>query len=269
MKGFAMNTKLVIWPLLFLLLAAPLFPQTPAQERARERVVDNAGLLSSAERDSLSARIDAIADEYSFDLVIVTQNSISGGDAMIYADNFFDDNGYGLGGGRDGSLFLLVTETRDYGIARSGRGVGVLNSYAFNKLESGAVSYLRGDNYYAAFSSFLDNWERFLIMDSKGRSYNFFIRWNALLVIIGWLIAFTVGFIVVFVWKKGMNTALPKTQAASYVVSGSLAFDAKTDSLLYSDVKKIKRESQSTASSLSKSLTSLSGGKQSGRSGRY
>ena len=258
-----MKMKFAILPLL-LLLALPLF----SQDHARDRVVDNAGLLNSGEKASLSARLDSLSEAYDFDLVIVTEESIGGARPMDYADDFFDYNGYGLGGDRDGCLFLIVTGTRDYWISTSGRGIDILNPHAFGKLESDALQFLRGNNYYAAFDSFVKNWERFLIIGAKGKSYNFFDRSHGILVIIGWVIALVIGFIVVLIWKKGMNTALPKTQADSYMIPGSLNFSAKTDRFLYSVVTKTKRKDESSSSS-GGSHTSSSGRSHGGGGGKY
>ena len=256
-----MKTKIVILSLLFVLLTLPLFSQN--------RVVDNAGLLSPGEKNSLTNRLNSLTDAYNFDLVIVTENSIGGAKPMDYADDFFDYNGYGLGGDRDGCLFLIVTGTRDYWFSTSGKGIGILNSFAFGKLESDTVKSLKGDNYYTAFNSFLENWEKFLSLDAKGRSYNFFYQWNVVLVIIVWLIALATGFIVVQIWKNGMNTALSQTQATSYVVPGSLAFTEKKDTFLYSTVTKTKRQTESSSSSSGGSHTSSSGRSHGGGGGKY
>jgi len=266
-----MKTKSIILPMLFL-LTIPLFSQ------ANKRVTDNAGLLSSGEKESLAARLNSLSEAYAFDLVIVTENNIGNADPMNYADDFFDFNDFGFGSlsdtrsfdyrspedtsGRDGCLFLIVAGTRDYWFSTSGRAIDILKGAAYAKLESDAVSFLRQNNYYAAFNSFLDNWEVFLILDAKGRSYNFFYQWNKVLVIIGWLIAFVIGIIVVQVWKSGMNTVLSQTQAASYIVPGSLAFNVKTDKFLYSVVAKTARqeESSSTGTHIGSSGKSHGGG---------
>ena len=237
---------------------------------SQERVVDNAGLLSPSERNILMYHLDYISVTYKIDLVIVTENSIGGANPMDYADDYFDYNGYGLGNDRDGCLLLIVTGTRDYWISTSGRGIKILNSYAFKKLESDALKFLREDNYYAAFNSFLENWGKFLVLDSKNRSYNFFYQWNAVLVLISWLISLSIGFIVVLVWKKGMNTALLKTQADAYMIPGSLAFNEKTDKFLYSVVTKTERQQDDASSSGGGGThTSSSGRSHGGGGGRY
>ena len=256
-----MKIKILILPFLFLLSATFLFSQ--------ERVVDNAGLLSPGQKGSLISLMDYVSIKYRIDLVIVTENSIGGAKPMDYADDLFDYNGYGLGNDRDGCLFLIVTGTRDYWISTSGRCIKILNSYAFKKLGSDSVKFLRDDNYYAAFYSFLENWTKFLILDAKNRSYNFFYQWNMVLVLIGWLISLAIGFIVVQVWKKGMNTALLKTQADAYMIPESLAFNEKTDKFLYSVVTKTERQQDDASSSGGRSHTSSSGRSHGGGGGRY
>jgi uncharacterized protein len=255
-----MKKKLLLLALLVLCLPAFLFAQ---------RVIDNAGLLNASEKAELENRLAVIASEYYFDLVIVTENNIGNTQAGDYADNFYDRGGYG----EDGALFLQVAgsyaEDREYWFSTSGSGVKILNSTAYGKLESDVLKFLRNDDPAGAYRSFIDDWELFLSLDAKGgRSYNFFYKWNAVLVIIAWVLALLIGFLVVQSWKAQMNTALPQKQADPYVVSGSLAFTDKKESFLYSNVKKTKRESSSSSSGTG-SLISSSGRRHSGRGGKY
>jgi uncharacterized protein len=240
------KSRSLIIPILFLFFSVQVF----GQGVARDRIVDNAGILSESQKNELASLIDTIAAAYNFDLVIVTETSIGDKSPMNYADDFFDYNGYGLGEDRDGCIFLRVMGSRDYWFSTSGRGRTILNPYAFSRLESDTGKYLGQDNYYAAFLAFIFAWDEFLGLDAQGgRSYNFFYKNNLILVLISWLIAFAIGLIVVSVWKNGMNTAMPKTQAAAYIIPGSLNFTAKNDSFLYSTVTKTKREAQSASSS--------------------
>jgi uncharacterized protein len=235
------------------------------------RIIDNAGLLKPQERESLLALISSAGSTYSFDLVIVIEKNIGSSSLGQYADNFYDENHYGLVGSRDGALFLLVTDSRDYWFSTSGSGIRILNTAASDKLESGVVKLLRENNYYGAFNAFLTDWQRFLALDAKGRNYNFFHQWNLVLVIIAWVLALAVGFIVVQTWKKAMDTVLPQTQAAAYVVPGSLAFREKKDSFLYSTVSKTKlqKQSQGIASSGRGISTGSSGNRHGGRGGKF
>jgi len=303
-----MKTRIIVLPLLFLLLTLPLFSQErveeqeeslrsadPVEERALggklERIVDRAGLLYPGQKSSLMDRLNTLSEQYKFDLVIVTESNIGDASPMNYADDFFDYNDFGFGSlsdtrsfnykaleddndpsrGRDGCLLLIVAGTRDYWISTSGRGIDLLTGYAFEKLESDALQFLKENNYHAAFISFLDNWEKFLILENKNRRYGFLEQWNIVVVLVGWLVALAVGFIVVHIWKKGMDTAFLQTQADSYVVNGSLAFDAKTDRFLYSVVTKTARPTDegSSASSGGRSHMGSSGRSHGGGGGRF
>jgi len=255
-----MKMKHLITALAVLLIffSAPLF--------ARDHIVDNAGLLSDNEKALLEKQMEEIAAVYKFDLVIVTEKSIGAVEPMKYADDFFDNNGYGLGEARDGCLLLQVTGSRDYWFSASGRGIKVLNSSAFSKLENNVLKHLKNDNPSGAYTAFLITLKEFLVLESKGRSYNFFHEWNFVLVIAVWIIAFVIGFFIVQNWKTKMNTALPGKEADTYVVSNSLAFKNQSDRFLYSTMSKTKVVKSSSSSSVH---TSSSGRSHSGRGGKY
>jgi uncharacterized protein len=257
-----MKTKVIKFclPLLVIFFAPAAF--------AQERIIDNAGLLSQQEKASLLAVISSAASNYNFDLVIVTEKNIGASSPMEYADDFFDNNGYGLGQNKDGALFLLITDSHDYWFNTSGRGEKILNPTAGDKLDNSVVKNLKEGNFYGAFNAFLLDWEEFLLLDAKGRSYNFFYQWNAVLVIIAWVIAFAIGLIVVQVWKSGMNTALPQAEAAAYVVPGSFAFKEKKDSFLFCTVTKTKLQTESSSSG-GGVHTGSSGRSHGGRGGKY
>jgi uncharacterized protein len=258
------KSRLLLLPILFLVFSYQVF----GEGFAPDRIVDNAGLLSPSQKNELSGLMDSIAAAYNFDLIIVTETRIGDISPMKYADDFFDYNGYGLGNNRDGCIFLRVMGNRDYWFSTSGRGINILNLYAFYKLESDTGKYLGQDNYYAAFRAFILAWDEFLELDAKGRSYNFFYRYNLVLMIIVWLVAFGIGLIVVSVWKRGMNTALPKTQASAYIIPGSLNFTTQKDSFLYSTVTKTKRQTQSSSSGRVATHTSSSGRSHGGGGGK-
>ena len=236
---------------------------------AQDRLVDNAGLLSPGQAQEIEERLDWVSQTYNFDLVIVTETSIGRAAPVDYADDFFDYNGYGLGEDFDGCLFLQVTEERDYCFSTSGRGMRVYNEAALDKLESGVLSALRNDNYYEAYLAFVNNSEEFLKLDAAGRSYSYLHYYFGIFIIVSWVLSLLIGIIVVAVWKKGMNTALLKTEAASYIVPNTLSFTDRRDRFLYSRVTKTATPKPDTSSGGGSSHTSSSGRSHGGRSGKY
>jgi len=251
---------------LFLLFPAMLIISTPLF--AKSRVVDSAGLLSAMEAASLQGLADNISVAYNFDLVIVTEKDIGNARPMDYADDFFDYNGYGLGQNKDGCLFLVVMGTRDYWFSTSGRGIKIFSGVAADKLEKETVNLLGNGDYYNAFAAFLNDWEEFLALDARGMRYNVFHEYNLIMVAVAWLVSLGIGFLIVGIWKKSMNTALPQTQAAAYVVPGSLSFAVQQDQFLYSHVSKTARASDS-GSSGGGVHTSSSGMSHGSRGGKF
>ena len=239
----------------FIVFSVPVFA---------ERIFDNAGLLSAQEKENLEDMTNSIAAAYNFDLVIVTERDIGVVNPYDYADNFFNNN---IGISRNGGIFLHLTGSREYLFSTSGRGTGILNNTASGKLEADVIKFLREGQNYQAYRAFLLAWEEFLKLEARGRNFNFFHRWNAVLVAISWLIAFVIGIFVVQSWKKELNTVHPQTSAAGYMIPGSASFSAKTDSFLYSTVTKTKRQTQNTSSGGTRS-GSFSG-RQGSRGGRY
>jgi uncharacterized protein len=252
-----MKNKLFIFlpAVFFLFLSFPLF--------AQKRVVDNAGLLSAAEISELESLTAQIASTYNFDLVIVTETSIGGASPMDYADDYFDYNGFM---GRDGCLFLQVTGSRDYWFSSSGRGIKILNSAAFNKLEKAAVNFLRNDDPAGAYRAFIRNWETFLAMDAKGKSYNFVTEYALYLYIGAWVASLIIALAAIIIMRAKLNTVHPRTEADSFIIPGSLYFSLQKDSFLYSMVSKSKKADSSSSGG---SHTSSSGSRHGGGGGKY
>jgi uncharacterized membrane protein YgcG len=252
-----MRIKLVLL-LLIIFISVPLF--------GIDRVVDTANLLSDAERAGLKELLDTTSQTYDFDMVIVSVKETGNTEPMDFAKGFFDKNGYGLGKDRDGCLLLVVTERKVFWFGTSGKGVKILTPAASGKLEKDVFNALEKGDFYKAFVAYTMTWEEFLVLNAKGRSYNSLYKYNMVFVILAWLVSVGIGFLVVMIWKKGMNTVIPKKQAASYIVPGSLSFAVQKDQFLYSSITKIARADDSDSDD-GDTDTNSSGRTQSG--GKY
>ena len=240
--------------------SAPLF--------AKDRLADNAGLLSPSQASELREKLDRVSETYNFDLVIVTETDIGNTRPMNYADDFFDYNGYGFGEDFDGCLFLQVTESRDYWFSTCGRGIDMVNATAYEELDSNVLKNLKKDEYYKAYLTFVDTMEVFLKLDAKGQSYGIFQRYFDVMLLVSWVISLLVGLGIVASWKSKMNTALLKTEASPYIVQGSLAFTDRRERFLYSRVSKTAIP-KSSSSGGGGSHTSSSGRSHGGGGGKY
>jgi len=231
-------------------------------------IIDNAGLLSTEEKTSLQTMIDEIAAAYNFNLIILTEENLGGSGPIAYSRDVLDESGLN-GNTWDGCLIVVSSEERYYAFTAVGRGEKILTPTAKDKLKAEVVSYIRENNYFGAFKTYISLWENFLVLESKGLSYNALrdtsthVTW----LIIVWVIALVIGLIVVAVMKSKMKTVFAKTDADTYIIPGSMALTRQQDSFLYSTVSKVRRQSSSSGGG--GGSRSRSGGGRSSRSGKY
>jgi len=129
---------------------------------SRDRIVDNAKLLNNSQKSNITKIIDSISILYNFDLVIVTETNIENKQPKDYADDFYDNNGYGFGDNNDGCLLLQITGSRDYWVSTCGRGIELFDLFIGDKLLDDIKKFLKADNPYEAYRSFINNWESVL-----------------------------------------------------------------------------------------------------------
>ena len=69
--------------------------------------------------------IDEAVMQYDMDIVIVITDDVKGKSSMDFADDFYDDNGYGIGFDSSGLLFLVNMEDREVWISTAGTAIKV------------------------------------------------------------------------------------------------------------------------------------------------
>jgi len=240
----------------FQLMACPVY----ATYDIDARVYDGAGLLSESESSSLKSRINNIIDNYKFDAVIVTVDSLDGKSPRDYADDYYDYNGFGFGDSYDGIIFLISIEDRDYYISTAGKGYQIIDDLRINAINNEVVSYLSSEKYYQALTKFLEMTERYLEnpeSGSEGSGGKFVFVWIAALII---------ALISVLLMKAQLNTARPKPLAHDYVVPGSFNLTHKRDSFLTTNTTRTLRPKDKGKSEVH---TSSSGRKHGGGGGKF
>lgn len=240
------------------------------------RVIDDAGILTTDEKETLETTISEIKNNYNFDVVILTKKNLEGKTPKDYADNYYDKGGYGLGSERDGMLLLLSTESRDYYISTKGYGRKAFTEYGVEYISNDLVEYLKDNNYYDAFEGFLSNADIFLKQthnDAPFDADNPVVIGTPVERALGVLIIITpvsilIAFIIVMVKRGKHKTAVPENFANNYVRKDSFNLIKETDTFLYTDTTKTKIEKESSSDNNS-SYTSGSDDNHGGGGGKY
>ena len=202
-------------------------------ERQLPRLVDDANLLDKAEETELEEKLDSISEEYECDVAVVTADGIDGQDIVDYADDFFDDNGYGIGEDKNGILLAIDMDTRKWAISTHGEAESLFTSRIQEYISDSFLSYLSDGDYVAAFEDYADNCEYYLSPDYE-EDYI-----PQLLISIG--IGFVIALIVTGVMRGKMKSVHMKPDAADYLVDGSLEVTRSHDLFLYTRVTKTEK----------------------------
>ena len=117
---------------------------------------DDAGLFSKSEEAQLNERLAQIREEYSFDVVIHTTNSFNGKSAKQYADDYYDENGYGYGVSKDGCVLVINEKEGEWYLSTGGNGTTLINDERLKHIKEAFQPELKDKQYYDAVSTFLD-----------------------------------------------------------------------------------------------------------------
>ncbi len=146
-KKRGMTRALLILTLLLTLL-------TPALARAGEMVVDECGLFSVTEIAQIEELIQDIRDTYQMDAVVMTSRKVPDNKSSTteeqtqdFADEYFDQNGYGLGEDRAGVLYLIDVNNRVLYLGTSGVMIDCINDSRLEKLLDTAYQWAASGNY--------------------------------------------------------------------------------------------------------------------------
>lgn len=260
-----------------MVMSAPAVTANAADDKIR--IADGAGLLSESEAAELSEKLDEISERQKLDVVIVTVDSLEGADVVAYADDYFDGNGYGFGEEKDGILFLISMEERDWCISTSGYGITAFTDAGQEYLSEKFLPSLSEGAYADAFRIFAEWCDDYITQSRTGTPYDVdnvpvepFSPLGALIIAV--VVGFVVSFIVTGIMRLGLHSVFSESAADSYMKKDSLRLTKNYDLFLYKNVtrtEKPKETSTGTPVSRGGSTThvSSSGNTHGGSKGKF
>ncbi|MCM1134236.1 MAG: TPM domain-containing protein [Clostridium sp.] len=244
------------------------------------RLLDYADILSDSEEAELLEKLDEISMRQQMDVVAVTVDSLEGKNAADYADDFYDENGYGFGEEGDGILFLLSMREREWYISTKGYAITVFTDAGLDYMSEKIVLNLKDGAYAEAFMEFADYCDDYITQAAMGAPYDVdnlprepfpFV----LFLVICFAIAFVIALIATGIMRAQLKSVASRTRADDYVKSGSLQLTKKNDLFLYRHLERREKpkESGSTggarSSGGSTTHRSSSGATHGGRGGKF
>lgn len=238
------------------------------------RLVDAADLLSDSEESTLLAKLNEISERQQADIVVVTVDTLDGKTPMEYADDFYDDNGYGFGADKDGVLLLVSMEDRDWWMSTTGYGITAITDAGIEYISDKFLSDLSDGDYAEAFTTYAGLCDDFFTRAKDGAPYDVgnlpkepFKPGKSLLIALG--IGFVIALIVTGVMKGKLKTARFRPSADSYIKTNSMHVTQSRDLFLYTHVDRRERPKETSSSGGSGTHTSSSGTTHGGGGGKF
>ena len=140
----------------------------PAAALAEAQIIDNANLFTASDMQEMETVITRIENEHQVDMVVLTTRdtpddySESMWRVRDYADNFYDQGGYGMGEDDSGMLILLDMNNRVMWLSTGGVMIEYINDDREDDILDRAYSYLASGDYSEAILVALKRVERLM-----------------------------------------------------------------------------------------------------------
>ena len=240
----------------------------------KKSVIDDAGLIKASDEKELDKKIKNIQKD-KFAVVILTVKSLDGKSAQDYADDYYDNNDYGLDNEKSGVLFLVSKGDRKYHISTKGAGIKAFTDYGIGRIKEEIKPYLSDGDYFNACDEFLNITKDFVKAYKEGTPYDTDNPYNeeidyVILEVIALVVAFVIALISVGIMRLRMNTAKPKGTAMEYIKKGSFKLTSEKDIFMYSTVTKTaKPKDNDNSAGGSTTHVSSSGSEHGGGGGSF
>lgn len=241
-----------------LLLALCLLLAVPALAdigyRPEVWVIDRADLLTQSEEGILSQLASKLSQSYQTQVLIFTLPEADSWDIDQYIEDIYNDNQLGYGEDRSGILLLVCMDIREFRILTNGAANAAIGSWEIDKISDAMASDMSDGNYYAAFTTFIDQCDYYLDGHFNGFPFNFSKNF-----IISLIIGLVVGLITALILKSQLKSVRQQNQADMYVKHGSMQIRIHSDLFLYRNVTRVRKESSNNSSRRSGGSRSVGG----------
>ena len=248
MKKRVLSSLFVL--LMYLTLSCTVF----ASEK-KQRLYDDADLLTESEEYSLMDRLDSVSETYKVDVIIVTIDTVGNYTPDEYIEYIYDGNDFGYGENRDGVLLMIAMKEREYRILSNGFGATAISPDDIDFIGE-YITYELSEGLYAdAFHLFIDECEYEINGEINGFPFEFGIN-----LFISFVIGFVIALIATGIMRLKLKSVEKQLAATEYIKSGSMQVTVSNDLFLYRTIQRHKRATNNSNSSRTSSPSRNVGG---------
>lgn len=201
---------------------------------AESMIFDQANLFSDSQKSEIEEKITLFKKDTGMDGAVVTTNDAGGKSAQAYADDFYDQQGFGVGTDHSGFLFLIDMDNRTYYISTMGKMKELLTDSRIEKMLDHAEEDMIDANYHSAALSILKdaiNYSNRYQYDTASGEFKRVYKLTPLKTLIAAVVAVIAG-IVSYSSVYGSYNLKRSTYKYSYREKGNLNLTQKEDQLI-------------------------------------
>ena len=230
-------------------------------------IVDMANILNSEQTSQLEQKITQVINNCQMDVVILTTCLNNGKSMVDFADDYYDENDYGIDLRKSGLILVLSLQDNEWYISTSGAAIDTFSDWGIEYLGKVMKPSLGDRNFYQAFEDFVSYTEKFNVQAVTDKPYD---RYNQgdlpnldvdeevvfdnqdnsepktkmdsnkrILISLG--AGLIIGFIISFIRMGKLNTKKSVKNANEYVKENSFKLTKSNDLYLYQTVTKRAR----------------------------
>lgn len=144
-----------------------------AKADGSRRVFDDAGLLSDGDIAAFEEEIAGLRDTMKMDVVLVTTEDAGGKTSQQYADDYYDEGGFGTRLDYSGVLYLIDMDNREIYISTSGAMIRFLTDKRVDQMLDRAYAYASDGDYAGVMRQFLADTGTCYRQGIPGGQYNY------------------------------------------------------------------------------------------------
>lgn len=206
------------------------------------KVYDYAQILSDNEEINLKSQINDYITKYNTDMIIVTVKYYNQVNLQDYMNQFYYQNGFGIGNNRDGIIIAIDLKNKKEVIDIKTLG-NTVNLYSDNEIKLILDKINSEKEYYNKLSSFINYSSKYIYETDLNNEItidnNFSsINWFSII-----MISMIVPTIVVAISIFKNKTVLIKDDANYYVKKDSVAITTRDDKFITTNTKKTRLNS--------------------------
>lgn len=145
------------------------FPLAVLADTSAVKLIDDAGLLSSSDYEEALSALEEVSNKYGVDITVLTVNSTNGKLIRDYADDYYDEHGYGTGDEKSGVLWVIDMGERESYVSTSGEGITAVTDYGKELLSNKVNPYLSDGDYKGAIEAYAETMDEYFSKERAGQ----------------------------------------------------------------------------------------------------